>query len=727
MVKRTTLGNSLAVGGLAAGGMMLLGSESEAFVTPTVAKSAETTQHLRASAASSTPLREHAEATGAGLAPMLACGGVAATAAMLAGQRSKRANRSTALPISVVPQQSSVARKALDQSSRYADLSLSEDELIRNGKHVLVAYIMKPKAGYDYLATAAHFAAESSTGTNVNVCTTDDFTKCVDALVYYIDPDNEEMKIAYPTLLFDRNIIDGRAMMCSVLTLSIGNNQGMGDVEYGKIYDIYFPPAYLRLFDGPACNVVDMWRILGRGTNNGGLVVGTIIKPKLGLQPKPFGEACYAFWQGGDFIKNDEPQGNQVFCQMNECIPEVVKAMRAAIKETGHSKLFSANITADDPNEMIARGKYILSQFGPLGENCAFLVDGYVAGGTAVTVARRNFPAQFLHYHRAGHGAVTSPQTQRGYTAFVHTKISRVIGASGIHTGTMSFGKMEGDASDKNIAFMLQQDEADGPYYHQEWEGMKQTTPIISGGMNALRLPAFFENLGHSNVILTAGGGSFGHKDGPKPGAISCRQGEEAWKMWKAGKYGNVSLSDGVIEFAKTHEEIKGAFLTFQKDADQIYPGWKEKLGYTGESSVQAATFDWAKKASAANFVGGWIYSKAPNVDGTYWNEVGYLPDGTPLNKAGNNTNHPERIGRDFHASGSPLPTSYYLNSIGYLPDGTPLNTAGNGVNHPERVGPDPHRNGSPLLPPLKGFVNAIGYLPDGTSMRTAGNLGVKK
>jgi len=43
-------------------------------------------------------------------------------------------------------------------------------------------------------------------------------------------------------------------------------------------------------------------------------------------------------------------------------------------------------------------------------------------------------------------------------------------------------------------------------------------------------------------------------------------------------------------------EEIKGAFLTFQKDADQIYPGWKESLGYTGESSVQAASFDWKKK-----------------------------------------------------------------------------------------------------------------------------------
>ena len=63
---------------------------------------------------------------------------------------------------------------------------------------------------------------------------------------------------------------------------------------------------------------------------------------------------------------------------------------------------------------------------------------------------------------------------------------------------------------------MLQDDEADGPYYRQEWQGMKETTPIISGGMNALRLPAFFENLGHSNVILTAGGGSFGHKGRPQ-------------------------------------------------------------------------------------------------------------------------------------------------------------------------------------------------------------------
>ena len=47
----------------------------------------------------------------------------------------------------------------MDQSSRYADLNLSEAALMRDGKHILVAYKMKPKAGHRYLEAAAHFAA----------------------------------------------------------------------------------------------------------------------------------------------------------------------------------------------------------------------------------------------------------------------------------------------------------------------------------------------------------------------------------------------------------------------------------------------------------------------------------------------------------------------------------------------------------------------------------------
>eukprot|EP00969_Alexandrium_andersonii_P305567 13507034-Alexandrium_andersonii.AAC.1 len=59
---------------------------------------------------------------------------------------------------------------------------------------------------------AAHFAAETS------------------ALVYYIDPEGTEMKLAYPNTLFDRDISDGRAMMHSLLMLTNGVDQAMGDI-----------------------------------------------------------------------------------------------------------------------------------------------------------------------------------------------------------------------------------------------------------------------------------------------------------------------------------------------------------------------------------------------------------------------------------------------------------------------------------------------------------------
>ena len=78
--------------------------------------------------------------------------------------------------------------------------------------------------------------------TDVNVGTTDDFTKCVGEWGYCIGLETEECS-TFPSLLFGRNAIDGRGMMCSVLTLGISGNQGVGDVE-AQNYDIYFPPEF---------------------------------------------------------------------------------------------------------------------------------------------------------------------------------------------------------------------------------------------------------------------------------------------------------------------------------------------------------------------------------------------------------------------------------------------------------------------------------------------------
>lgn len=86
--------------------------------------------------------------------------------------------------------------------------------------------------------------------------------------------------------------------------------------------------------------------------------------------------------------------------------------------------------------------------------------------------------------------------------------------------------------------------------------------------MNALRLPGFFENLGHGNVINTAGGGSYGHIDSPAAGAVSLRQ---AYECWRVGA--------DPIEYAREHKEFARAFESFPSDTDKLYPGWREKLG----------------------------------------------------------------------------------------------------------------------------------------------------
>ena len=67
---------------------------------------------------------------------------------------------------------------------------------------------------------------------------------------------------------------------------------------------------------------MDLWQALGRFLNSGGFVVNSIIKPKLGLEQKPFCVAYYALWQPGIFIKNDVPQG-QMLRQVNVCTSKV--------------------------------------------------------------------------------------------------------------------------------------------------------------------------------------------------------------------------------------------------------------------------------------------------------------------------------------------------------------------------------------------------------------------
>jgi ribulose-bisphosphate carboxylase large chain len=458
-----------------------------------------------------------------------------------------------------------------DKQKAYVNLNLKNK---KDGEYMLAVFHIKPGKGANVLQAAAEVAAESSTGTNFAVKTETPFSREMNALVYDLDLKRELVWIAYPTRLFDRI-----GNVQNILTYVVGNVLGMKEVVALKLLDVWFPPAMLEQYDGPSYTLDDMRKYLKIYNRP---ILGTIIKPKMGLTSAEYAEVCYDFWVGGgDFVKNDEPQANQDFCPYDKMVLHVKKAMDKAVKETGKKKVHSFNVSAADFDTMIQRCEMIRNAGFEKG-SYAFLIDGITAGWMAVQTLRRRYPDTFIHFHRAAHGAFTRPENPLGFSVLVLSKFARLAGASGIHTGTAGIGKMDGSpdtdisAADEILSF-----KAKGKYFEQswakipdtdsdaiklvhydsakhlileddDWRGVKKCCPIISGGLNPTLLKPFIDVMGNVDFITTMGAGCHAHPDGTRAGATALVQACEAYQK-------KISIE----KYAKTHKELARAIEFF--------------------------------------------------------------------------------------------------------------------------------------------------------------------
>lgn len=455
----------------------------------------------------------------------------------------------------------------------YVDLDLSNP---KNGEYLLSIFHLISGGSLNILQAAAEVAAESSTGTNFNVKTETAFSQKMNALVYKIDQEKNLVWIAYPWRLFDRG-----GNVQNILTYLVGNVLGMKEVSAIKLLDVWFPPAMLEQYDGPSYTLDDMRKYLNVYDRP---ILGTIIKPKMGLTSAEYAEAAYDFWVGGgDFVKNDEPQANQDFCPYDKMVKNVKAAMDKAVKETGEKKVHSFNVSAADYDTMLERCELIRNAGFEAG-SYAFLIDGITAGWMAVQTLRRKYPDVFIHFHRASHGAYTRPENPIGFSVLVLSKFARLAGASGIHTGTAGVGKMMGTPEDdivaaKNILAFKGQ----GHFFEQEWSkifegdkdaialaqadtarhvileddswrGMKKCCPIISGGLNPTLLKPFIDIMGNIDFITTMGAGCHAHPRGTTAGAKALVQACEAYQK-------GIDIKD----YAKTHKELEEAIEFFTK------------------------------------------------------------------------------------------------------------------------------------------------------------------
>jgi len=272
-------------------------------------------------------------------------------------------------------------------------------------------------------------------------------------------------------------------------------------------------------------------------------LVGTIVKPKLGLGSREHAKAAYNAWVGGcDIVKDDENLTSQSFNRFDERLKETLKMRDRAESETGEKKMYMINITAET-GEMMKRAK----KAKKAGNEYA-MIDMLTSGFSALQTLRASELGLVIHAHRAGHAAFT--RGKHGISMLTIAKIARLIGVDQLHIGTARLGKMEG--SPEEVVGIEQEIESGmikgkGHVLEQDWFGIKPVFAVASGGLYAGAVPKLIRIMG-SNIIIQAGGGVHGHKGGSVSGAMSMRQAIDA-------AMNKIPLK----EYAEKHRELRQA------------------------------------------------------------------------------------------------------------------------------------------------------------------------
>jgi len=394
----------------------------------------------------------------------------------------------------------------------YVDLKYAPKET-----DVVCVLYVEPK-GVNMREAAGGVAAESSIGTWTELTTVKPYVERLAARVFSIEGNN--VKIAYPAELFEPG------NMPNILSSVSGNVFGLKTLKNLRLNDVHFPPELVRSFKGPKYGVEGIRRLLKVHDRP---LVGTIIKPKLGLKTLDHAEVAYEAWVGGcDIVKDDENLSSQRFNPFEERVTRTLEIRDKAEEETGERKVYMVNITAET-KEMLKRAEFVLDRGGEY-----VMIDILTCGFAALQTLRAQDFNLVIHAHRAGHAAFTK-NPKHGISMRVIAKISRMIGVDQLHVGTI-VGKM----------FETREEVTENcEALKEEMNGLKPVLPVASGGLHPGLVPALIEFFG-KDFVIQAGGGIHGHREGTVAGAKAMRQAVDA-----------TLIDTPLSKYAKTHRELE--------------------------------------------------------------------------------------------------------------------------------------------------------------------------
>lgn len=397
---------------------------------------------------------------------------------------------------------------------------LAVGETVNRAKHIFATFSLAV-SGEAFDKTAGGVAAESSVGTWTDISLEEKaIWERLHAKIVAMDEGKGVITVAYPLDLFEAG---NTAQLLSSIT---GNVFGLKEITGLRLEDLEFPEVYVRSFPGPALGIDGIRKLTGVAD---GPLLGSIIKPKLGLSSSEHAEAAMAVWDNGiHFVKDDENLTSMTFDNFYTRVDEVTKRIPP-------NKIHAFNISSSY-EEMTKRANYVKERNG----NC-LMVDILTAGFSGVCGIRNRNYGLMIHGHRAMHAAFTRSR-QYGISMLVIAKLARLAGVDSLHTGTV-VGKMEGGQEEVVTI---------NDFLRSDWYGLKTVLPTASGGLHPGLIPDLVKILGN-DMLLNFGGGIHGHPDGPAAGARAVVQ---ALAAAQAG----IPLT----EAAKTNPDLSRALAKWQ-------------------------------------------------------------------------------------------------------------------------------------------------------------------
>ena len=354
------------------------------------------------------------------------------------------------------------------------------------------------------------------------------------SLPYSKPPKNHDGKFKRAEVVLSFPLANMGASLPNLLATVCGNLYELQEFSGLKLIDLQLPRAFADKYPGPQFGIAGTRRLT---SVEGRPIIGTIIKPSVGLSPEQTAAMVRVLIEAGlDFIKDDELMANPPHSPFSARFAAVSRVINDYADRTGKKPMYAANIT-DEIDEMLRHHDEVVAGGG----TCVMVSLNHV-GAPAVAHLRRHSQLP-IHGHRNGWGMFTrAPYLGIEFKAW--SQIWRLAGVDHLHCNGLRNKFWELDESViRSAKALLTPLFEDKPYI---------AMPVLASAQWAGQAIDSYQALGTADVMYVCGGGIVAHPDGIAAGVRSVQQG------WEAALAGQT-----LAEYAQTHHELKRAIEKF--------------------------------------------------------------------------------------------------------------------------------------------------------------------